>query len=100
MQTNENNAATNQSMDRSLAGDEFTRGVLDVVRQLCATLIGRGVIGAADLQDDMERLAKFWSEKEIPGRAEPARILVGALKQMARVKREVDVSIFRAPGVN
>jgi hypothetical protein len=32
------------------ARDEFARGAVDVVRQVCAVLIGRGVVEADDLR--------------------------------------------------
>jgi len=81
------------------ARDEFARGVLDVVRQVCAVLIGHGVVEADDLREAMKRTADFWHEKGFAGRAEPAEILVKALGDMGKVKREVKANIFMtAPG--
>ena len=81
--------------------DEFARGTLDVVRQVCAALIGRGLLDAEDLQGAMQGLAVFWRDKGAPKRAEPAEQLAEALRGMAKVKRAVGVDIFPAPrGVN
>jgi hypothetical protein len=74
--------------------DEFSRGTLDVVRQLCAALIGRGVLEADSLSVDMKRLSEFWRSKGFPGRAEPAEILAEALRGMTKTKREVAADIF------
>ena len=79
------------------AGDEFSRGTLDVVRQLCAALIGRGVLEADDLAADMKRLSEFWRSKDCPQCAEPAEILVEALVGMIKTKREVAADIFSPP---
>jgi hypothetical protein len=83
------------------ARDTFERGVIDAIRQVCAVLIGRGVVEADDLQEAMKRISDFWHEKGFPGRAEPAEILIKALGDMAKVKRETKANIFTtAPGRN
>ena len=81
------------------ARDEFARGVLDVVRQVCADFIGRGIIDAGDLQEAMKELANFWREKGLVERPLPADILAEAFGGMAKIKREVKANIFpTAPG--
>jgi hypothetical protein len=81
------------------ARDEFARGVLDVVRQLCAILIGRGLVEAQDVQAAMKLIVDFWHEKKFAERAEPAEILFEAVAGMQKAKREVSANIFMtAPG--
>jgi hypothetical protein len=83
------------------AVDHFARGVLDVTRQLCASLIGRGIVDAQDLQEHMNSVDKFWSENGFSQRGEPAKTLAAALGGMAAIKRETDAQIFKGPpGVN
>ena len=83
------------------ARDAFARGVLDVVRQLCAILIGKGLVEAQDAQAAMKLLGDFWHEREFAQRAEPAEVLFEALGGMDKIKRETKANIFpTAPGRN
>jgi hypothetical protein len=77
--------------------DDFARGTVDAMRQIIATLIGREIVNASDLQEAMDSLANFWREKECPKRTQPAQILAEALGGMAAIKREADANIFKAP---
>jgi hypothetical protein len=83
------------------ARDTFERGVLDVIRQVCAGLIGRGVVDAEDLQATMKKLSDFWRERGLTERPLPADTLAEAFGNMAKIKREVSANIFpTAPGRN
>jgi hypothetical protein len=73
--------------------DDFARGTIDALRQICASLIGRDLV-AKDLQTDMRRLAEFWRANGVLRRAEPAEILAEALGDMAKERREVAANIF------
>jgi hypothetical protein len=74
--------------------DDFARGTIDALRQICASLIGRDALVAEDLQAHMCRLADFWRAKGVPRRSEPAHILSEALEGMAKERREVAANIF------
>jgi hypothetical protein len=81
------------------ARDEFSRGTLDAMRQVCAALVGRGVVDAGDLQAAMKMLSDFWRERGLVERPLPADILFEAFGNMAKTKREVSANIFKtAPG--
>jgi hypothetical protein len=81
------------------ARDEFARGVLDAIRQVCAVFIGQGIIDAGDLQAAMKGLANFWRERGLVERPLPADILFEAFGGMAKIKREVKANMFpTAPG--
>jgi hypothetical protein len=82
--------------------DEIVRGLIDVTRQLCAVLIGRGVTEAEDLQADLGRIADLWRKDGRASRALPAEILVEALKEMRSAKQKTRPNIFPVPpaGIN
>jgi hypothetical protein len=77
--------------------DEIVRGVVDILRGLCAVLIGRGVTEADTLQADLGRIADLWRNNGRASRALPAEILVEALKEMGPAKQKTRPNIFPVP---
>ena len=68
------------------ARDEFARGVLDAMRQVCAVFIGQGIVEAEDLQAAMKNLGNFWRERGLVERPLPADILFEAFGNMEKAK--------------
>lgn len=63
-----------------------------ILRCLCATLIGRGVLDAYSFSRDLERYARAWSN--IHGTDSPVLTdFLQFLKNMAAEKRDVDAKI-------
>jgi hypothetical protein len=77
--------------------DEIVRGVIDVLRQFCAVLIGHGVTDAETLQADIGQISDHWRKNGRASRALPAEILVEALKEMRSAKQKTRPNIFPVP---
>jgi hypothetical protein len=68
-----------------------------ILHCLCACLIGRGVLDADSFREDLERYARFWSDKH--GTDSPVLTdFLQFLKSTAFEKRDVDVRIAASLG--
>jgi hypothetical protein len=89
-----------ESDDQGTAGEnsphsqiQFAQGTLSALGTLCATLIGKGILGADDAEDllaHMEAAAAIWRKNDCPLRALPSEMLADRLHQMIAEKRDVD----------
>lgn len=71
----------------------FGGGVLDVIRGVMAALIGRGVLDAEDMRDDMQRRSKVWRSQGDEVRCVPSEIMCWVLDKMAAEKKQTDARI-------
>jgi hypothetical protein len=79
---------------------QYTLGTIDVVRTLCAVLIGQGVVLPDTFQDDFQRMADHWAKQGDVIRREPSASLVRALKDMERVKRGMPAHLVNPSSIS
>jgi hypothetical protein len=72
----------------------FALGAIDVMGGVCAILIGRGLVDAAEFQAECQQCADIAHRNGTPARALASEFFAAKLRKMAKVKREVAANLM------